>query len=65
MDKRYFDDLMRDRGISLRELSRRLDILPSQMSLTFSGKRRMQLSEAVRIAQILNVQLNDVAKAAL
>lgn len=61
MDKRYFDGLLRDRTISLRGLARRLDILPSQLSLTFSGKRRMQLDEAVRIAQILGVTLQEVA----
>lgn len=61
MDKQYFDGLLRDRTISLRGLARRLDILPSQLSLTFSGKRRMQLDEAVRIGQILGVPLADVA----
>lgn len=61
MDKRYFDNLLKDRGISLRGLAKRLDILPSQLSLTFTGKRRMQLDEAVRIGQILGVSLHDVA----
>lgn len=61
MDKRYFENLMRDRGISLRGLAKRLDILPSQLSLTFNGKRRMQMDEAVRIGQILGVTLHEVA----
>lgn len=59
-NKKFFEDLLRDRRMSLRQLSKRLDILPSQISLTFNGKRRMQISEAVRIAQILGAPLNEV-----
>lgn len=59
-NKKFFDDLLRDRRMSLRQLAKRLDILPSQISLTFNGKRRMQISEAVRIAQILGAPLNEV-----
>lgn len=59
-NKKFFEDLLRDRRMSLRQLSKRLDILPSQISLTFNGKRRMQASEAVRIAQILGAPLNEV-----
>lgn len=64
VDKKFFENALKDRGLSLRELSRRLDILPSQMSFTFNGKRRMQISEAVRISQILGIQLSDVMVAA-
>lgn len=59
-NKSFFEDLLRDRRLSLRQLAKRLDILPSQLSLTFNGKRRMQISEAVRIAQILGAPLNEV-----
>lgn len=60
VNKRFFDDLLKDRGLSLRQLSKRMDILPSQMSLTLNGKRRMQISEAVKIAQILGAPINEV-----
>lgn len=63
-NKKFFEDLLRDRRMSLRQLSKRLDILPSQISLTFNGKRRMQISEAVRIAQILGAPINEVMLAA-
>lgn len=61
MDKRFFENLLRDKKISLRGLARRLDILPSQLSLTLSGKRRMQLGEAVQIAQIFGLPLQEIA----
>lgn len=61
VNKKYFEDLIRDRGLSLRRLAVMLDILPSQLSATFAGKRRLQLDEAVRIAQIMGVTLQDIA----
>jgi len=59
-NKAFFEDLIRDRRLSLRQLAKRMDILPSQLSLTFNGKRRMQISEAVKIAQILGTPINEV-----
>lgn len=59
-NKKFFEDLLRDRRLSLRQLAKRLDILPSQLSLTFNGKRRMQIAEAVKIAQILGAPINEV-----
>lgn len=60
VNKSFFLDLLQDRGMSLRTLAKRLEILPSQLSLTFSGTRRMQIAEAVKIAQILGASLNEV-----
>lgn len=60
-NKKFFDDLLMDRGMSLRQLARMMDILPSQLSRTFTGKRRMQIDEAVKIGQILGASLHDVA----
>lgn len=64
VNKRYFDDLMKDRRLSLRSIARQMDILPSQLSLTMNGKRRMQITEAVRLGQILGAPLADVMIAA-
>ncbi|NTE96731.1 helix-turn-helix domain-containing protein [Agrobacterium tumefaciens] len=64
VNKSFFEDLLRDRKLSLRQLSKRLDVLPSQVSQTFNGKRRMQITEAVKIAQILGAPLNEVMIAA-
>lgn len=60
VNKPFFLDLLRDRRMSLRTLAKRLDILPSQLSLTFSGTRRMQIAEAVKIAQVLGAPINEV-----
>lgn len=61
MNKTYFDDAMRRRKLSLRGLARRMEMTHSQLSLTFSGSRRMQLDEAARLAQIFGVTLDEIA----
>lgn len=64
VNKRFFDDLMKDRRLSLRSIARQMDILPSQLSLTLNGKRRMQITEAVQLGQILGAPLSEVMIAA-
>lgn len=64
VNKRFFEDLLKDRRLSLRSVARQMDILPSQLSLTFSGKRRMQITEAVKLGQILGAPLSEVMIAA-
>lgn len=64
VNKRFFDDLMKDRRLSLRSVARQLDMLPSQLSLTLNGKRRMQITEAVKLGQILGAPLAEVMIAA-
>lgn len=64
VNKAFFDDLLVSKSMSLRQLAKRMDILPSQLSLTFSGKRRMQMAEAVRISQLLGAPLNEVMASA-
>lgn len=61
VDRRYFESLMGDRRMSLRALASRMGLSHSQLSLTFSGSRRMQLDEAVRLSQIFGVSLPEVA----
>lgn len=64
VNKAFFDDLLVSKGMSLRQLAKRMDVLPSQLSLTFNGKRRMQMAEAVRISQLLGAPLSEVMAAA-
>lgn len=64
VNKRFFEDLMKDRRLSLRSIARQMDMLPSQLSLTLSGKRRMQIAEAVKIGQILGASMAEVMIAA-
>lgn len=60
VNKRYFEGLLVERGISLRKLARMMGLTHSQLSLTFSGDRRMQLNEAAQIADIFGVPLQQV-----
>lgn len=63
MDKRYFENLMADKRMSLRALAGRMGLGHSQLSLTFSGVRKMQLEEAAQIAQIFSVPVHEVIAA--
>lgn len=62
VNKRYFDALMQDKGLSLRSLAKLMELRHSQLSLTFSGTRRMQMQEAVKLADIFNVPLSQVVQ---
>lgn len=63
VNKRFFDSLLRDSKMSLRNLAQRMEMSHSQLSLTFSGDRRMQLQEAVQISSIFGVPLGSVIEA--
>ena len=63
-DKRFFKALMAQQKISLRTVASMMGLGHSQLSLTFSDKRRMQLDEAAQLAQIFGVPLARVAEAA-
>lgn len=64
VDRRYFDNLLADRRMSLRQLASRMGMTHSQLSLTFSGARRMQLDEAAKLARMFGVPLHQIAVAA-
>lgn len=58
---KFFRDLMRDKDVSVRKLAADLGMNHhSQLSLMLSGKRRMQLDEAVSLSKLLGVPLNAV-----
>jgi len=60
VNKRFFMDVMKDRRLSLREVARKIEVWPAALSRSLDGKRKMQLPEAVRLAQALNVPLAEV-----
>lgn len=60
VNKRFFMDTMKDRQVSLREVAKKIDVWPAALSRSLDGKRKMQIPEAVRLAQVLNVPLADV-----
>lgn len=63
VNKRYFEDLLRDQQMSLRQLAHRMGVSHSQLSLTFSGSRNLKLQEAVQLASIFNEPLGRVIEA--
>ncbi|HXF44889.1 MAG TPA: helix-turn-helix transcriptional regulator [Burkholderiaceae bacterium] len=62
VDKTWFEERLKERGISLCELGRRLAVDVWSIYHTFSGKREMRLIEAEYIAEILNVSLIEVIR---
>lgn len=64
IDRRFFETLMASKKLSMRGLASKMDKTHSQLSLIFSGQRRMQLDEAAQLADILGVPLHRVAEAA-
>jgi transcriptional regulator with XRE-family HTH domain len=64
VDKRFFKALMAQQKLSLRAVATKMGMGHSQLSLTFSGKRRMQLEEANQLGKIFGVPLARIAEAA-
>lgn len=64
VDRRFFETLMANKKLSLRALASRMEMKHSQLSLTFSDQRRMQLDEATKLAEIFGVPLHRIAEAA-
>lgn len=62
VNKRFFMDTMKDRRVSLREVAKLIDVWPAALSRSLDGKRKMQIPEAVRLAQVLSVPLAEVLK---
>lgn len=61
MNKQFFLDLMAARRLSMRGLAQRMGLQHTQLSLTFSGQRKLQLEEAAQLSQILGVPLHQIA----
>lgn len=64
IDRRYFDSLMQDRKLSLRSLASRMGMKHSQLSLTLSGARRLQVDEAAQLSSIFGEPIHRVIEAA-
>lgn len=60
VNKRYFEALMTNKKVSLRGLAKHIGMSHSQLSLTFSGDRRMQLSEASQLATFFSRPLHEI-----
>lgn len=62
IDTKWFRDRLADAGISQRQLSRKLGLDQSAISLTFSGKRRMKFEEAAGIARLLSLPVSEILR---
>lgn len=60
IDAKWFRQQLAERGLSQRQLSRKLGLDQSAISLTFSGKRRMQFKEAADIARLFGLPVSEV-----
>lgn len=61
VDKTWFEQRMARSGLSLRRLAERIDLDPSALSRTLNAKRKMTLSEAQKIARILDASFEEVS----
>lgn len=64
LNRRFFDALMAEKKLSLRALAAKIGMNHSQLSLTFSGARKMQLDEAAQLSHVFSVPLHKIVEAA-
>jgi transcriptional regulator with XRE-family HTH domain len=60
INRRYFDALLMDRGMSLRDLAKVMKKSHSQLSLALNGARKFQAEELVQISNIFGEPIVDV-----
>lgn len=62
LNRRFFDSLMAEKKLSLRGLASKMGLGHSQLSLTFSGARKMTLDEAAKLSSIFSVPLHVIVE---
>ena len=62
VNRRYFESLMQSRDLSLRGLAKSMGMNHSQLSLTFSGDRKLQLDEAAQLSMIFGEPLHRIVE---
>lgn len=60
VNRRYFDELMANKKLSLRGLAQKMGLSHSQLSLAFSGMRKLQLEEAAQLSTILGEPVHRI-----
>lgn len=64
INRGFFIDRLADLGMTQRGLAKALDIDSGALSNMLHGRRKMMPAEAVKIAEVLKIQLDDVLAAA-
>lgn len=64
INRRFFESLMQEKNLSLRGLAAKIGLGHSQLSLTFSGGRRLTIEEAAQLSQIFGVPIHRIIEAA-
>lgn len=62
INRPYFDALLAREGLSLRGLAKRMGMSHSQLSLAFTGNRKLTLDEAARLSFMFGEPLHQVAE---
>lgn len=62
INRRYFDNMLADRRLSLRGLAAKMGLGHSQLSLTFSGARKMTLEEAAQLSNIFGEPIHKIVE---
>lgn len=60
IDTKWFRERLAEAGLSQRQLAKKLGLDQSAVSLTFTGRRRMQFKEAADIARLMGLPVSDV-----
>lgn len=60
INRRYFEGLMADQNLSLRALAKKMEMGHSQLSLAFSGVRKLQADEIAKISSIFGEPVHRV-----
>lgn len=64
VNTRWFQDHCRSRGLTQRFVAKALGVDPATLSMIFKGSRKLRLEEAVVIAELFSVGLDEVLVAA-
>ncbi|UOQ93428.1 helix-turn-helix transcriptional regulator [Halobacillus shinanisalinarum] len=54
------NEMIEESGLRKKHIAKKLDVNPTTISGWISGKRRIFLEDAVRLANILNCDVNDL-----
>lgn len=60
MAKNQIAKLRKEAGLSQPELAKLIGVTPSHLSKMENGKKSVTMTRALRIADVLNVTLNDI-----